>query len=295
MADENTGAAGAAGAGTAGAGNAGAAGAAGATGNAGAATPWHSTYEPEIQTFVQSKGWDKFPIDKALPEIIRGYRGAEQYIGVPADQVVRLPKDGDDAALGRVYDRLGRPTDATKYDLKLPAELDEKTSSWIKTTAHKLGMNNKQAQTFANDLLATETASAIEAKAALDSRVAKESAELRTEWGGAYEKNVEVVDGVAREFGMTPEQLVALRGSLGPKGAMAFLYKIGQSLGEDKFISGDNRQGFGDAKAPNVAMQEIASLKADSEFVAKFQKGDAEAVKKWARLHEQAYPQQSAA
>lgn len=249
---------------------------------------WHSTFDPESQGWIQNKGWDKLPADKALPEIVKSFRNTEQYIGVPADQLVRLPKAGDDKALGTVYDRLGRPADPNAYDLKLPdtvaPELKPQLDA-LKPVMHKIGLNNQQANQLANELVAMEQASDATAKAEMTARMAADTKALRTEWGAAYEKNLSVVEGVAAQLGLDEAKLVALRTALGPAGAMKMLAGIGAALGEDKFIGAEGGGKFAGAMSPAQAQAKIDQLKRDSDFTMKLRNGNAEAKAEWDRLH----------
>lgn len=269
-------------------GDGGAGGAGGAGAGQGGATPWHSTFDADTKGWVENKGWHSLSADKALPEIISSYRNTEKYIGVPADQIIRLPKDGDDAARSAVYDRLGRPKDAKDYQLKLPEGVKPEGVESLKPIFHKHGLNSQQASGLLADLLAQEKVEETAQAAQYSAKVDAEAAALSKEWGVAEEKNVVVAKGAAKELGVSAEAIDALEKTIGHAATMKFFYNIGVKFGEDKFVGGDGGK-FGNVKSPSAALSEMQTLRNDAAFVDKLTKGDAEATAKWNRLNEQAY------
>lgn len=274
---------GAAGEGAAGAG----AGAAGGVG----AVAWHSTLGDDARGWVQAKGLDKLPAEKAFAELVKGWAGAEKHIGAPADQIIRLPKDGDDAALANVYGKLGRPNDPNGYDIKLPDGLPPEQATALKAefdamkpVLHKIGLSNRQANQFAQEMIAIETAQAAEAKATAQAQLAADTKALKTEWGAAFDKNASIVDAVATQLGFDAEKVVALREVLGAAATMKMFHSIGTAMGEDKFIGGGGGK-FGGAMSPAQAQAEINTLKADKDFVTRLMAGNVDAQKKWNDLH----------
>lgn len=285
----------AAGGGTAGAAGAtGAAAGAAAGGTGAAAQPWYASYDQESQGWLQNRGLDKLPAEQALPELVKGFRAAEKHIGVPPDQLLRLPKEGDTAAWDATYAKLGRPADPSKYELKLPEGADPKFVDWARGTFHKLGLNNAQA----NEMMAKYNAFTAEyAKAAdaeYNAKVEADTAVLKKEWGAAEAKNVQIARGAAKELGIPGEAVDALEKTLGYAGVMKLFHKIGSAFGEDKYLSG-GPAGFANTKAPAAAMQRIQQLQTDQQFVARLRSGDVAAKKEWDDLHAQAYPNPAAA
>lgn len=259
-----------------------------AGGAGGAAQPWYAGYDQESQGWLQNRGLDKLPADQALPELVKGFRAAEKHIGVPADQLLRLPKEGDAAAWDATYSKLGRPADPSKYDLKLPEGADSKFVDWARGTFHKLGLNNEQA----NKLLSgynEYAASHVQAmEADYSAKIEAEAAVLKKEWGAAEEKNVQVARGAFKELGIPGEAIDALENTLGYAGVMKMFYKIGAAFGENKYTAG-GPAGFGNVKTPAAAQQQIQQLRMDQTFVKKLQAGDVAAKKEWDDLHAQAF------
>lgn len=250
-------------------------------------TPWHANLDKDTQGWVQNKKFDALSVEQVIPELIKGWSGAEKFLGVPPDQIVRLPKDGDDKALDAVYSRLGRPADANGYDIKFPEGFNEASTGPLKSMFHKHGLNTKQAAGLVADLVAIETAEVQKANDTTANKRSGEESTLKSEWGAAYEKNSKVVEGVAQQFGMTKEQLSALSNTMGPAAAAKMLHKIGEALGEDKFVGGGGSSSFGGVKSPAAAAVEIQTLMNDQDFVTKLKAGNAEANARWTLLHKQ--------
>ena len=120
-------------------------------------------------------------------------------------------------------------------------------------------------------------------------RETQEVAALRQEWGADYDRHAAVVDKAAEAFGMTAEQLGALKQAMGPKAAMQFMRNIGSKLGaEDRaFHDGQMSNGF-NAMSPEQAQAEISRLQKDKAFAQEFNSADprvrSEARQKMARL-----------
>jgi hypothetical protein len=103
----------------------------------------------------------------------------------------------------------------------------------------------------------------------------KEVGELKAEWATDYDKHAAIVDKAAETFGMTPEQLAALKQVMGPKGAMNFMRNIGSKLGieDPNFVKGDGPTGFTNM-SPQQAQEEMTRLRKDKLFAQEFNSPD---------------------
>src|SRR3990167_6497041 len=75
---------------------------------------WYDSFtDAGVKTHAVTKQW-------ATPEdAVRSNLNLEKLIGVPQDQILKLPKaDADAAEWNPIYDRLGRPKTAEEYALK---------------------------------------------------------------------------------------------------------------------------------------------------------------------------------
>jgi len=246
---------------------------------------WHASLDTDSQGWVQLKGLDKLPSDQAVAELVKGWSGAEKFMGVPADQIMRLPKDGDTAALDAVYSKLGRPADPKGYKFDAIEGFDTKGLDGLRPAFHKLGLNNAQANGLVMELAAQEAAEQATKKAAFDAKVLAENELLQREWGAAHEKNTRVVQGVARELGVSVEAIDALEVAIGTAATLKLFHTIGTKFGgEDRFIGG-GPPGFGGVMSPDAARARISVLKNDKEFATKLSAGNVDALAEWNKVH----------
>ena len=243
--------------------------------------------------FVTEKGW------KTVADQTHSYRSLEKLVGVPPERIVKLPteKDGPDA-WNAVYDRLGRPKEAKDYQIPLPAGDPGDFAKAVAPIFHKAGLSQAQVKALAEGVNAHVAA---DTQRRQTDAAAKHDAEievLKKEWGNQYEKNEVIVDTAGKVFGMSVEQITALKRAMGPRDAMRFLYNIGSKIStEGKFVTGDTPQGF-DTMTPEQAQAKIQVNTHDKAFIAQYNSADpkvrADAQAEMRRLNQIAFPGESA-
>lgn len=222
--------------------------------------------------------------------LLTSYVNLEKVRGVPAERLVTLPVGDKPEEWAPIYDKLGRPKAPGDYGIPVPQGGNPEHVNAMASWFHEAGLNGKQARTIAERntaFIAAETKKQQEAVAARD---AEQVGKLKAAWGAQYDLNAKVVDAAAKSFGMSSEQLAALKQVMGPEGAMKFMHSIGSKLGvEGEFITPEQRatMAFG---TPEGAKQRIEQLKADSAFAKRFAAGDREARDEMKKLHKAAYP-----
>lgn len=267
-------------------GNAGAGGG-GGTGASGA-VDWLNGLSDDARGFIQNKGF------KGPSDLLDSYRGLEKLRGVPQERLLALPEKADDAdAMGKIYDRLGRPAKPEEYKLPEPkgAKADEKFMEWAKGTFHKLGLSSQQAanltaewNNFSESMMSGQTQ-------AFQAELAKQEGQLKVEWGVDHDRNVAIAKKAAATFGISGEMIDQLESVMGFAGVMKHLHGIGSKLGEADFVDGGNGGGknFGGMSA-NGAQARIKELTQDKGFMAKLMAQDTAAKDEWNKLHAAAYP-----
>ncbi len=236
--------------------------------------------------YVQTKGF------KDPAAVLGSYRNLEKLHGVPAEQLVKLPgADAKPEDWAPIYDKLGRPKTADMYDVPLPEGDTGEFAKTAKGWFHEAGLSVRQAKAVAEkwnehvtSVVKTQTEAAT---AAAEQAVAA----LKTEWGTAFDANSALVDKAAETFGMTKDQLQALKQVMGPAGAMKFVHGLGTKLGVDDTMVGGGGQpaGFG-RMTPEQARSQILQRQNDKAFIARFASGDADARREMDNLHAMAYP-----
>lgn len=283
-------------AGDAAAGQNGAAGAAPANtttvpGTAGTAPPttppasnsaWYDNIEDaDLKGYVQNKGW------KDAVELANGYRNLEKLLG---GEKIPMPKGDDDAeGWARVYDSLGRPKTADDYKLPVP---DGDTGEFAKLAAskfHELGLTAKQAQSLAEwyNERGAEMVQSFQQQSS--QKTEADLATLKTEWGQAWDENIELGRRAAREYGLDQTVLGKIEQALGTADLLKLMSRIGRAQTEHNFEGGQSSNSFG--MTPEAARNRISQLRNDSEWAAKYLGGNADARAEMERLTRLAYPE----
>lgn len=235
--------------------------------------------DPELRGYAEVKGW-KDPL-----AVLDGYRNLEKLVGL---EKLPMPKGPDDAeGLARVYDALGRPKSADEYKLPVPEGAPTEFATAASKVFHEAGLSAAQATKVAewyNGQVQAQVAAQTEA---FQRQTEQQLAALRTEWGAAFEQQVEIGRRAVREFGLG-EQLGSLEQALGTAGLLKLMTTLGAKLGEDTFEAGQG--GAGGAMTPAAAQARIAALKADPDWSARYLKGGAAERAELEKLMTFAYP-----
>lgn len=245
---------------------------------------WYSGFTDEsLRGYVETKG---FKDSAALAE---SYRNLEKLRGVPENELARIPKEGDAEGWNAFYAKLGRPESAAGYSLPVPDGDDGAFAKQAAEWMHAAGLTPAQAQMLAgknNEFMAAQMKAHQEQQAVESDR---QMAELKTEWGQAYEQNSEIARRAAKQFGLTEDMLSGIEDAIGTKQLMVLFNSIGQGLGEHKAQG----IGAGDSSfklSPAAAQERIKQLQTDLEWGKKYLSGGANERAEMERLQQMAYP-----
>ena len=174
--------------------------------------------ETQIEQPVVAKSWKE-----AIPEELRNdpniskftelealaksYVNATRMIG--QDKVAVPNNNSTEDQWNEVYDKLGRPESAEKYQLDVKSDivpLDDGAIKQFAENAHQLGLNNKQAQGILEFYKNSMEGSAQQSKIDNETAQANAEQELRKEWGSNYENNIKKAGSIAKA-NMNPEVL----------------------------------------------------------------------------------------
>lgn len=253
-----------------------------------AAAEWHSSFEGETKGWLENRGMLKLSSQDALTQAINGHRAAEAKLGVPAERLLKLPDQITAESMAPVYDRLGRPKEASGYELKVAQDADTAQVDAVKSLFHKHGFTKAQGEAFFQDVVAAENAKITAAEAAENERAKTDVGALKAEWGKGYDANLETADRgaveLAKRAGLTDETVQKLRSVIGESALAKMFFQVGLGLKEDTFVNSDITSRPG-ALTKEAALAKIAQLKMDPEFAKKRFANDAETVQMWKNLH----------
>lgn len=229
-------------------------------------TTWYSGYDDETKGYVQNKGLSTKTVGEAFAAVSKMHRDAEKFVGAPADELIRLPKDPTSPEWKNVYQRLGAPKDAKEYDFKDikftdGTELDPAFTDLMRTNAVSANLTKDQALTVTKAVVQFLDKADQDDVAQFTAQVAKEKAELKANWGANEAANMVIARAAANALGVKPETVAALEKTAGYAQVMEMFRQIGTKIGEDKFVSGNT------GGNPNAPMTREAAISRKKELM----------------------------
>lgn len=264
---------------------------------------WYSGLDPDVQNYVTQRGLaDKDPV-AAFLETAKAHQEAQSYIGVPKEQLLKMPKEGAaPEEWDAFYERLGYSRNADDYKLEGlkfedGTEAEDGFKDFVRAQAQELKLSPaataKLAENTMKFLEGAEKATAAETQA----EATKALEQLRQSWGPNYEANQVIADNayaaMMKAAGFTQEQMTAaiqkLGEATGRAETMQLLLAVGQRLGEDKFIGGGGPGGSLGPRTAEGAKARIEELKRDTTFVSRWLSGGVSETKEMNDLHALAF------
>lgn len=206
-------------------------------------TPWTNGVDPGLVAHWQIKGYDISSPDKVAIAASKAHMEAERFIGAPSNELLRIPKDTDEAGKKAFWSRLGTPADAAGYDF---STLKDAGGKALVSDALADALRGIGAATYtpkdtitriAGEIVkfnqSQETARIADQQAKIDvDRVA-----IKKDWGVNFDANLFIAKQAAAKLGFTEEAVNALQNVAGYKAVMTALHNVGTKIGEDKFVS----------------------------------------------------------
>lgn len=242
---------------------------------------WTSGFTEDVRNYVTTKGF------KDAASVVESYRNLEKLRGVPQERLLTLPEKEDAPEWANIYQRLGTPKEKTEYKFELPDEAkNDEFENWARDTFHKHNLTKAQAENVMREYGEYLKNGLTKTATEYQQKVSTEMNELKAEWGQAHDKYMGLAKRAVSSLGIEAEQIDALEQALGYKGVMSLFKNLGSKLGEDSFVSGDNKANnkFG-ALSPSEAKSRIDDLMKDKAFVDKYLSKDVSSVQEMERLH----------
>lgn len=255
--------------------------------------PWYDGAEAEVVGHIENKGWkDKDPKAVAL-EAIKAHREAEKFIGVPSSQVLKVPTDAtDEAGWKALWTKLGAPANGKEgYDFTTIKAADgsalaSPTLDTVRNIAAELQLPKDTATRLAASLVKAETDRSTAELADKTAKLELSKQALAANWGANAPIFKNIASNAAAAFGLAPETVTALEGVVGYDKVMDFFLKVGQQIGEAKFVTVPNGGNGGPGiMTVDGAKSRKAELMGDTAWVSRYNAGDTAAFREMMALN----------
>lgn len=273
----------------------------GSTQGSGQGTPpaWFAALDAEHVGHIQTRGWDKLDPAVAAQEAVKGHVAASRMLGVPQEQLLRLPKDAADSDGWRnVWQRLGAPKDAKDYNFE-GVDLGDSgtTNSFMDAMRQTAAAANMPVQTAAEvakgfQKWLADRATSYDTEVAAN--VAAADKAIKENWGKEHEHFSYIAkqgrEALAARLGeRLGPQLDAAFNLLREQGFGELAAELGRvagaGLGEDRSGGGSGSGGSGPAKLTvEMAQARLAELSRDTAWAARRMAGDTDAAREFAML-----------
>jgi hypothetical protein len=199
---------------------------------------WSEGLADPIKAHITNRGHDKEDASTAAAKLAEAHFHAQKLVGVPPEQIVRLPKDGADPAYLDAYKRMaaiGAPKDAEGYTFE---GVPEATATQVRALAVKLGLPAHVASELAAGMVADQTTATARATAEKEAAVGAMQASLRAAWGSNYDVNLFKTTKVAETLGWDKGTIDAMQGLVGGDKLLNAMLGLANKMGEAEILRG---------------------------------------------------------
>lgn len=237
---------------------------------------------PEMLGFWQNKGYNAADPHVVAIEATKAAMELQRHYGVPADQLLKLPKDANDEAGWKIVrGRLGVPAEAKDYDLSSikaadGKDLDPAFADVMRAALHRGNVGKDKAPEVVKALVKHFTDRDAAREVETTAQRQAERAQLLKDWGNNAEFNRLTAMQGAKRLGVTEEDVARFENVLGYNKTMELFRKVGAGTTEDTFV--ESKQG-GPVTTANSAAYRKTELMADQAWVERYLKGDGAAVR----------------
>ena len=205
----------------------------------------------------------------------------------------RIPIPKTDEEKMEVYNKLGRPETADKYEVSIPTDykqyMPEEQVNQFKNVAHNIGLNNEQVNALIEYQKNTIDYEMKNQPARVDASRKESEKTLKNEWGYDYDKNVAKAKRALQVYG-DPEILELMNTEAGNHPAVVKMFaRLGEDITEDM---AQNTQNNSLAVSPLDAQEEITEIFDDPDHAYHDPKhrDHKAAVERVRQLHEKVFP-----
>ena len=218
--------------------------------------PWMKDLPDELQ---DDSSLGKF---KDVASLAKGYKHMESFRG----QSISIPDEKTAESMGDIWDKLGRPEGADKYEYEPPGKIPEgeynfENQSEFLKGAYDNGFSQDQAKyvlDFYNNM-AFESINDIknfQAKASADN-----TTELQNDWGRAYDENLSTAVRAFNQFATDEDrEYLSTNGLDSSPSLIRMFHKVGMQMSEGSF---NGEVSANRMLSPVVAQTEIDAIRSD--------------------------------
>lgn len=241
---------------------------------------WHAGVDPTLVAHWQLKGYDMTDPVKVATAASKGHIEAEKFIGVPAAELLRMPKPTDEAGTKAFWQRLGVPADVKEYDFTGVKDAEGKPlvsdalADDLRGAFAKAYVPKEAAAQIAKAVVEHNAKITAAANVEMQAKIDTERGELQKNWGKNWDANLFIAKQAAQKLGFTAEAVDALQKIGGYKATMEALHKVGTAIGEDKFVWNNSGPVPG-VLTVDQAKAKKAELMRDTAWTDRYMKGGA--------------------
>jgi hypothetical protein len=245
---------------------------------------------PIPETFKDNPNVGKY---KTVGELIKGHENVVKLVG---SKGVIIPKDDAPAEeKEKYYQALGKPAKPEAYTFvpietlheKIKAQMTPEVEGVFRQMAHQANLTQAQAAFLHKWYFENASKAVVDADAAVDKAMKDGETALRSEWKENYGKNIANVQSVVAKLG--GKEVIDALGNLGSNPVIVkFLAKLTSHFSEDDIAN----LGSNETPGAMTAKAKIKVIQNDPTHpLWKDVPGHMDAVKEWAILHAEAYPE----
>lgn len=229
---------------------------------------WFDGMSKEEIGHIQNKGWET-PAD-----MYKSYAELEKFRGVPEDQLIKKPKEGE--SWDEVYSALGRPESPEAYVYNAPEGTEVSLIiEDIQKAAFDAGMSSAgftQLTDAYNEAVAREQQAMAEQK---EIERGNQIEDARQKYGKDLDTVVATADATAVAMGWSQDVADTIREAMGVTGMLDFMSKIADAVGEDTVNTSAIKSQYGKTREQMLAEKEsiMESIKADPARMDAWSKG----------------------
>lgn len=176
-------------------------------------------FSEDDKKYIGDKGW------KASSDMLKSYRELEKSYGTK----ISIPKDEDTEGWNKLYNKLGRPESADKYEI----EADENIKAQVQQAFFDAGLSARQSKEIVDWFNKTAATQKEMADKLIEEQSNKERDEVFAEWGESKDKNAQLMERGAKLLSENEEDWSKVELALGTKKFMQVMKTLGEAISED--------------------------------------------------------------